>query len=248
MYEMLAGKRPFEGDSAVTVLFRVVQQEAPSLRGTPGVPDDLADLVARLLAKDPALRPVADEVQTLLRCPPNAAELVAEAATGNLREQAVRDFVPEPVRRVSLDPPGSDAPGSLDISGPPAIEPGDPQSAPADSEGVTQDNRRSHPVGELGLSDATLTRIRRGISPEMAEARQREAVSLLLRGSLGEAVELLTMVAEVCRASFGPGHPTTLACHYWQGVCLARLGAGPEAVAKFADVTAGVTAVLTERD
>ncbi|ANP53918.1 serine/threonine protein kinase [Streptomyces griseochromogenes] len=239
MYEMLAGRRAFDGDSPLTIIFRVVQEAAAPLHDIPGVPADLAELVAGLMAKDPARRPSAAVVRDLLRVPADATELVAEAVTGELRERAVRDFGPDrpatPDRIVPAAEPTAEAV---------------PQSAPPSSStsAAVESRRVRHNDGELSLSSGTLSQIRRGISPAVAEARQREAVSLVLRGSLDEAVELLGMVADVCRASFGPDHPTTLTCHYWQGVCLARLGAGGAAVAKFAEVTAAVTPVLTEQE
>ncbi|OIJ66641.1 hypothetical protein WN71_016935 [Streptomyces mangrovisoli] len=234
LYEMLTGKRPFDGGSAITTLYRVVQGEAPPLAGTPGVPDDLAALVARLLAKDPAARPDGAEVRDVLRPPPNTPELITEVVTGELRDRAVRDFA-GPDRETDTGDEHTYHPPPPDVRPAPDAE--------ASARAVT-DQRRS---GGLGLSSATLHQIRRGISPEMAEARQREAVDLVLRGSLGEAVELLSMVAEVCRTSFGSHHPVTLTCHYWQGVCLARLGAGGEAVARFAEVTTTVADVLQEQ-
>ena len=239
LYEMLKGERPFGGGSPMTTLYRVVQETAPSLAGVPGVPDDLAALVARLMAKDPAQRPGDAEVRDLLRAPPNAAELIAEAATGELRERAVRGFTaPAEEDRPPTSRPGPRPPDSLPDPGPP------PGGTPPSQTGAGRHRRHA---GELGLSSATLHQIRRGISPEMAEARQREAVDLVLRGSLAEAVELLGTVAEVCRTSFGSHHPVTLTCHYWQGVCLARLGAGGEAVTMFADVTSAGTEALQEQ-
>ncbi|MFG2939335.1 serine/threonine-protein kinase [Streptomyces sp. NPDC048282] len=239
LYEMLRGERPFDGGSPVTTLYRVVQEEAPSLAGVPGVPDDLAALVARLMAKDPAQRPGDAEVRDLLRAPPNAAELIAEAATGELRERAVRGFTaPADEDRTPTLRPARRPLEALPDDWPPA----DGTSPPHTAAG-----RHRRGGSELGLSSATLHQIRRGISPEMAEARQREAVDLVLRGSLAEAVELLGTVAEVCRTSFGSHHPVTLTCHYWQGVCLARLGAGGEAVTMFADVTSAVTEALQEQ-
>ncbi|WP_329279419.1 serine/threonine-protein kinase [Streptomyces sp. NBC_01451] len=240
MYEMLTGRRAFDGDSPMTIIYRAVYEEAPSLRDLPGVPDDLADLAGRLMAKDPGLRPSASEVRELLRCPANATELVAEAATGELRERAVRDFVPDglPTTATLLLFRRSELREALG-EGQRAAR-GRTSSPPPSEPGV-----HSSPDGALALSSGTLSQIRLGISPEVAEARQREAVNLVLRGSLEEAVELLTTVAEVCRVSLGATHPTTLTCHYWQGVCLARLGAGGEAVAKFAEVTAAASPVRT---
>ncbi|MEK8142422.1 tetratricopeptide repeat protein [Streptomyces sp. M10(2022)] len=74
------------------------------------------------------------------------------------------------------------------------------------------------------------------MTPQNALSRQREAVSLVLRGELQEAVQMLSSITQVCLSSLGPGHPTTLTSQYWQAVCLARLGAGGEALELFSRV------------
>jgi serine/threonine-protein kinase len=57
LYEMLAGRRPFEGDDAQVVLSAVLTQEPePLTRLRPEVPPDLARAVTKALAKDPAHR------------------------------------------------------------------------------------------------------------------------------------------------------------------------------------------------
>jgi beta-lactam-binding protein with PASTA domain/predicted Ser/Thr protein kinase len=57
LYEMLTGRVPFEGDSAVAVaLKQVSEQAAPPSSLNPGVPPALDAVVLRALAKDPANR------------------------------------------------------------------------------------------------------------------------------------------------------------------------------------------------
>ncbi|MFE4670438.1 serine/threonine-protein kinase [Streptomyces sp. NPDC056716] len=57
------GSGPFDSDSPYLVAYQVVHEE-PDLTG---VPDDLAPLVARCLAKEPEDRPTPDELMTKLR-------------------------------------------------------------------------------------------------------------------------------------------------------------------------------------
>ena len=54
LYEMLAGRTPFGGDSAVEIALQHVQLQPPPL--PPGTPRSLARVVERALAKDPADR------------------------------------------------------------------------------------------------------------------------------------------------------------------------------------------------
>lgn len=57
LYELLAGKKPFEGDSVAQTLLSAVDDEPPPLaRVAPGVAPDLEAIVARCLEKDPAAR------------------------------------------------------------------------------------------------------------------------------------------------------------------------------------------------
>jgi hypothetical protein len=51
---MLAGQKPFGGDSPTAVVYQIVHTEAPSIGDTvPGLPDELNAIVARALKKDP---------------------------------------------------------------------------------------------------------------------------------------------------------------------------------------------------
>ncbi len=58
LYEMLSGKSPFEGNSALDTLTRIcTHRQAPLREVSPMIPEGLSDLVDRLLEKDPDLRP-----------------------------------------------------------------------------------------------------------------------------------------------------------------------------------------------
>lgn len=54
-YECLTGRRPFAGDTPVSVALAQVRDEPPALPGS--LPSPVRDLVMRMLAKDPADRP-----------------------------------------------------------------------------------------------------------------------------------------------------------------------------------------------
>ncbi len=69
LYEMAAGRPPFEGDSAMTVMLKQVNEPVPDIRQTvPDAPPGLVDIIDKALAKNPALRfQSAAELATALR-------------------------------------------------------------------------------------------------------------------------------------------------------------------------------------
>lgn len=58
-YQLLSGRTPFQGTQTKEILRAVVTEEAPSLHSLdPDLPVSLSDLIARLMAKEPADRPM----------------------------------------------------------------------------------------------------------------------------------------------------------------------------------------------
>ncbi|MFE2329125.1 serine/threonine-protein kinase [Streptomyces sp. NPDC059385] len=92
--------------------------------------------------------------------------------------------------------------------------------------------------GGVALSEVTRGLVRSRMTEQTALSRQREAVGLIQRGRLNEAMDRLGGLGAFCAETLGQGHPTTLACHYWQAVCLARQGKAAQALELFARVTA----------
>lgn len=86
----LTGRAPFEGRDASETLDRVLHADpVPALRADPRVPGPLADVLARLLAKDPAARPAdAREALALLHA--------SRDATGHADEEALAAWVADP--------------------------------------------------------------------------------------------------------------------------------------------------------
>jgi len=57
LYECLAGKRPFDGDSVFDLLAKIATEDPPALRTTVGgVPRDLQTVVVKCLTREPELR------------------------------------------------------------------------------------------------------------------------------------------------------------------------------------------------
>ncbi len=73
LYEMLAGRRPFHGDTAPTVLYKIVNEPPPPLlKKKPNLPQEVEDVLNRALAKNPEDRfqsagEMAAELDKLLR-------------------------------------------------------------------------------------------------------------------------------------------------------------------------------------
>lgn len=69
LYELCTGKRPFDGPSTVAVLRRVSdERQLPASEVNPGIPQELSNLIDRLLAKQAADRPAsAEDVGARLR-------------------------------------------------------------------------------------------------------------------------------------------------------------------------------------
>ena len=67
MFQLLAGRTPFEGDDRLAVGLRRAHEAAPALAScATGLPSEAGVVVDALLATDPAERPTADEVLELL--------------------------------------------------------------------------------------------------------------------------------------------------------------------------------------
>jgi len=82
LYQMLAARLPFEGDSAVELIRSISSDNPPRLnRVNRNIPDDVARLAAHLLEKDPASRPA-------------SARAVAEAIARLQAEQGGRSAMP----------------------------------------------------------------------------------------------------------------------------------------------------------
>ena len=57
LYELVTGRRPFQGDTAMRILSAVITQDPPPVRSlVPGVPREIEKIVARCLRKEPARR------------------------------------------------------------------------------------------------------------------------------------------------------------------------------------------------
>ncbi len=100
LFEMLSGAPPFDGPSPASVLVKALTTPAPSLRGVPGVPSSVADVVARALAKDPELRP------------PSVTDFVLA-----LRSERPESLLPETRAMAVVTPRSTERPPPTRVSG-----------------------------------------------------------------------------------------------------------------------------------
>lgn len=92
LYQMIAGDMPFKGESSMALIQSICEDDPPRLnKSDPSVPDDVARLVAYLMAKDPADRPASAKVAYglihRLQKHRGGASVVAESLTAFLKEE-----------------------------------------------------------------------------------------------------------------------------------------------------------------
>lgn len=111
LYECLAGQTPFHGPHPMAIIMKLLSQDAPRLRDVrPDVPEALDALVARMLSKEPSIRP-ADGTAVAA-----ALDVIARGAFAE----------PPPPASMRSRPPTSSAPDifpSIPPSHPPSSDP-----------------------------------------------------------------------------------------------------------------------------
>ncbi len=131
LHELLAGKRPFVGESFTELLAAILMEEPRSLReARPDVPEELDAIVRRCLAKDPSHRfaNVAELAQALAPFAPPRSRISIDRISKVL---GVPDAAPdtEPLAMDGLADTVPDDATIVDDAGPPASETGPLPSA-----------------------------------------------------------------------------------------------------------------------
>ncbi|MBL8057842.1 MAG: SUMF1/EgtB/PvdO family nonheme iron enzyme, partial [Anaerolineales bacterium] len=154
LYEMTAGRPPFEGDSAMTVMFKQVNDPPPDIQQfNAAVPDELRGIIFKALEKEPAQRfQSAAEMARALRglklletavTPPAPATAVAPppvlpATAVKPPEKTVAP--PTPATVAAAPPEPAPAAAAPPLRAPPAAEPparsAPPPAAPAQKRGL----------------------------------------------------------------------------------------------------------------
>ncbi|WP_215018854.1 serine/threonine-protein kinase [Streptomyces sp. ISL-94] len=242
MHFMLTGRPPFESDpEEFGALVLRAAKGVPSLRnrGLDHLPAGLVEAVDALCARDFRERPT-DAVA--------AAALLRRWADGG-RERVEQLISRHLLHRTPELPHPAELPeydwNQVDVTDAGARRTPDARSRagllPAPDEDPWERTLGRLPAtapAPVTLSEVTRKLVHSRLTESSALSRQREAVGLVLRGELQEAAQLLSGVTRFCEETLGPAHPTTLACQYWQAVCLARLGNAKKALELFARVSA----------
>jgi serine/threonine-protein kinase len=157
LYELLAGGPPYIADTMPEVVAKILQMPLPPLRQTrPGVPEELTQVVARCLAKDPAQRyaNVADLARALTPFTPDGRrsyERIARVLDVSHTERppaqgtsGASSFVTGATQRLSADQvPSLQQPSAPQM---PPMARSDPQAA---AWGTTQHRSKSSPLVPL---------------------------------------------------------------------------------------------------
>ncbi len=101
LYELVGGRRPFGGDTFTTLLYKILHEEPEPIRLRPGLDPDLAEVLARLLAKDREARFAnAAEAAAALAALERGLAPEVLAAPATLDEQEADGVEPTQVRPV----------------------------------------------------------------------------------------------------------------------------------------------------
>lgn len=164
LYAMLTGQPPFDGDSAVGIALQHLHRDPePIGQLRPELPPPLADLVDRMLAKDPDHRPAsAAAVGTALLAVAGGGP-VSDPATAPLAAARGAVPVPSPVAPGPIAPgsiaPGSIAPAPAVIAPPAGTSPTPTRTmtwAGRDSAMAPRSSRSPRPAGPARLVPAAL--------------------------------------------------------------------------------------------
>jgi tetratricopeptide (TPR) repeat protein len=122
LYELAAGRHPFEASSDMAVLSSIILREAPlASRVNPRLPRELDALFARMLAKNPATRPAAIEVATLLGAIAEPQPAAADAAGTPGRSETVGRELEKSALRDEFAAAASGRASMVCVSGEPGI-------------------------------------------------------------------------------------------------------------------------------
>ncbi|MFI6350566.1 protein kinase [Streptomyces sp. NPDC050560] len=226
LHELCTGEPPFTAATALGVLHQHLYDAPPPVRvARPEVPDALATLVLRLLAKDPQHRPasaqaVYGELAALL--PGRGAPL---GGPQDPTRPFVRPHAPWPDTALTPPPP----------SRPPVVHADRPDVAAAVDEvkRLLGEGRITQAVDILGAILPAAAAQHGERSPVVRSLRKQYAATLMDDGQYRRALPELRGLADQVAAESGPADPAALRFRYEAAQCLEQLGDAAPALAEY---------------
>ena len=215
LFQMLTGRPPFQAPDPMPVLRMHLTEPPPDLAGLrPDVPADLAELVAALLAKDPAERP---ESALWVRDRLLSLRLDGSGA-----------------RSAPTVPPTAPPPPAAGAAPAPTVAPERRRSLERsleEAERLADGGAAAEAARLLGGLLGELAEVYGADHPETLRARRRHAQLTGKAGEYARAAELLgALVADLDR-HYGRGHPETQTARHYLAVNTGRAGRRAEAAA-----------------
>ncbi len=228
LFELLTGDVPFHGTEQVPLRAAHQSSAAPSVIGVrPSAPVAVDDLVAAMLAKDPAGRPSAEAVYRALL--PIAAGTVAVddgmLPGGDEARNPVRPFRQPLLGRIRDDPSPvpADRKTTDEGAGADAIRPLTEEEAVRLRADVRVLLDGEHPSEAAGLLEAGLGRAVPGSVLEL-QMRRMLAAALLIGGQYSRAAQLFEQAGAAYRRHLRADDPWALDCAYQAGHAYAQAG------------------------
>jgi serine/threonine-protein kinase len=165
LYEMVAGRKPFTGDSVITITYNIMNVAPAPLTGVPASADRI---VARALAKDPSLRyrSAGEMAEEMRRAQTDFGQRPRTAGPGPASSPAWQPLSPSPPRAGTGNTSGGRSTGSA------------PPSLPGTGGGMP--GAPSNPFGHLQPDDLWFPR----------PSRRRPSLSPRVRGAFSSLVIL----------------------------------------------------------
>ncbi|MGN9778059.1 protein kinase domain-containing protein [Micromonospora sp. H33] len=248
LFELLTGNPPFRADNPLGMLHRHMNDPIPSIaEHRAGVPDGLAQLVVRLLAKDPQHRPgsAAEVYEILAPFGAVAQELAADLALTVADGQRVDPTMPYRYPFGPLPPQAPLPPTRVDIVRPRAtpevVEPPSLDELAAVEERAWELAEDERFTQAAELLETTLRPVRKGHGakqPRILELRLNLANLYILAGAYRQALPEFTQLAEDLAERPVPDQELIWHCRQQAAVCQAELGEATAALTRLRSLLA----------